>query len=143
MTQTELAEALGYKSKSSINKIELGKQELTQKKIKAVADALNTTASYIMGWDDAHFNLVPAGLSIQDVAYELGIPQEIVEDMVHGEAPAESVEKISFVANLLAREATCEKLGISRKEWDLLMLYRAASEKDKAVVNTVLGYHDE
>lgn len=52
MTQDELAELLGYKSKTSINKIEMGKQELTQKKIKAVADALKTSVGYIMGWSD-------------------------------------------------------------------------------------------
>ena len=52
MTQMDLAKALGYKSKSSINKIELGVQNLRQSKIKAIADALKTTPSYIMGWDD-------------------------------------------------------------------------------------------
>lgn len=49
MSQEELAEKLGYKSKSSINKIELGRQNLTQTKIKAIADALDTSPSYIMG----------------------------------------------------------------------------------------------
>ena len=34
MTQDELAHKLGYKSRSSVNKIELGKQELTQKKLR-------------------------------------------------------------------------------------------------------------
>lgn len=52
MSQEELAEKLGYKSKSSINKIELGRQNLTQTKIKAIADALETSPSYIMGWID-------------------------------------------------------------------------------------------
>ncbi len=52
MTQMDLAKALGYKSKSSINKIELGVQNLRQSKIKAIADALKTTPSYIMGWAD-------------------------------------------------------------------------------------------
>lgn len=50
MTQEELAQILGYKSRSSINKIELGGNELTQKKIKAIATALKTTPAYIMGW---------------------------------------------------------------------------------------------
>ena len=52
MTQEDLAAALGYKSKSSINKIELGVQNLKQSKIKAIADALSTTPAYIMGWDE-------------------------------------------------------------------------------------------
>lgn len=53
MTQLELANKLGYKSKSTINKIELGIQNLRQSKIKALADALLTTPNYIMGWADA------------------------------------------------------------------------------------------
>ena len=52
MSQEELAHKLGYKSRSSVNKIELGGQNLTQKKIKKIADALDTTPDYIMGWDE-------------------------------------------------------------------------------------------
>lgn len=52
LTQEELATRLGYKHKSSINKIELGQHNMTQSKIVALADALETTPSYIMGWDD-------------------------------------------------------------------------------------------
>ena len=52
MSQDELAQKLGYRSRSSINKIELGHHNLTQSKIKAIADALDTTPSYIMGWED-------------------------------------------------------------------------------------------
>ena len=52
MTQDELAKKLNYKSRSSINKIELGQQNLGQRKIMLIAEALNTTPSYIMGWDE-------------------------------------------------------------------------------------------
>lgn len=52
MSQDELARLLGYKSRSSINKIELDQRNLTQSKIKAIAEALNTTPSYIMGWEE-------------------------------------------------------------------------------------------
>lgn len=51
LTQEELARKIGYKSKTSINKIELGVQNLKQSKIKAIADALQTTPGYIMGWE--------------------------------------------------------------------------------------------
>lgn len=52
LSQEDLAKKLGYKSRSSINKIESDTRNLTQSKIKAIADALETTPSYIMGWDD-------------------------------------------------------------------------------------------
>lgn len=52
MTQEELALKLGYASRSSLNKIESNERNLTQSKIKAIAEALYTTPGYIMGWDD-------------------------------------------------------------------------------------------
>jgi len=53
LSQDELAKRLGYKSRSSINKIELDQRNLTQSKIKAIADALETTPAYIMGWEES------------------------------------------------------------------------------------------
>lgn len=53
LSQEELARRIGYKSRSSINKIEMNNYNLVQSKIKAVADALETTPSYIMGWRSA------------------------------------------------------------------------------------------
>lgn len=52
MTQEELAQKMGYSGKSMIAKIEAGKVDLPQSKIMAFADALNTTPSYLMGWDE-------------------------------------------------------------------------------------------
>ena len=53
MSQEELATKLGYKSRSTINKIEMGKNDITQSKIKAFAEALQTTPGYLMGYDTA------------------------------------------------------------------------------------------
>ncbi len=52
LSQEKLASALGYKSRSSINKIERNHRNLTQRKIKAIADVLQTTPDYIMGWTE-------------------------------------------------------------------------------------------
>jgi len=52
MTQEELAVRVGYKTKSAINKIELGIRDLPQKKIAAFADALGVTPGHLMGWDE-------------------------------------------------------------------------------------------
>ena len=51
MTQEELAERVGYKTKSAINKIELGVRDLPQKKIASFAQALGVTPGHLMGWD--------------------------------------------------------------------------------------------
>lgn len=52
MSQEELAEKVGYKTKSSINKIELGQNDIAQSKIYEFAKALRTTPAYLMGWED-------------------------------------------------------------------------------------------
>ena len=52
LSQDELARRLGYKSRSSINKIENDASGLPQTKIAAIANALQTTPSYIMGWQE-------------------------------------------------------------------------------------------
>lgn len=53
MSQDDLAKAMGYKDRSMITKIESGKVDISQKKILAFAQVLNTTTSYLMGLDES------------------------------------------------------------------------------------------
>ena len=50
ITQEELAVKMGYKSKSTINKIEMGINDIPQSKIVKFAEELSTTPAYLMGW---------------------------------------------------------------------------------------------
>lgn len=61
LTQDELAARTGYKSRSSINKIEKGGNDLPQNKIIVFARALNTTPAYLLDLvDDSEIkNLTP------------------------------------------------------------------------------------
>ena len=52
LSQEELAKRLGYKSRSSINKIELGENDIPQSKIAKFAKALETTEVYLLGFED-------------------------------------------------------------------------------------------
>jgi len=56
MTQEELAKRLGYKSKSTINKIENGTNDIPQSKVVKFAEALGTTPAYLMGWEKVQKN---------------------------------------------------------------------------------------
>ena len=51
LSQSELANLVGYKDKTSIAKIEAGKVDLPQSKITAFVKSLNTTTSYLFGDD--------------------------------------------------------------------------------------------
>lgn len=53
LTQQQLADRLGYKSKSAINKIEMGINDVAQKKVPFFAKALETSIEYLMEMDDA------------------------------------------------------------------------------------------
>lgn len=52
LSQDELARRLGYKSRSTIAKLESGVNDLTQSKLKAFAEALNTTVADLLDWDE-------------------------------------------------------------------------------------------
>jgi transcriptional regulator with XRE-family HTH domain len=52
LTQEELAQKVGYRSRSSINKIEAGQRDINQSQIKDFADALGVSPAYLMGWTD-------------------------------------------------------------------------------------------
>lgn len=52
LSQDELAQMVGYTSRSSIAKIEKGLVDLSQNKIIQFATALQTTPAALMGWED-------------------------------------------------------------------------------------------
>lgn len=59
LSQDELAKKVGYKSRSSINKIELSR-DLPLRKVELMAKALDATPGYLMGWSDETSTLVEA-----------------------------------------------------------------------------------
>lgn len=76
LSQTELANRLGYQYRSTISKMEKGGYAFKQKTIAAVADALDTTASYLMGWTDDPFDYVKW---LEETAYS--IPDEFFPEL--------------------------------------------------------------
>lgn len=71
MSQEELALKVGYKSRSTINKIEVGRSDVAQSKIRDYAIALDTSIGYLMGaLDDKDIN------KIEDYTY-----QEFIEEI--------------------------------------------------------------
>lgn len=52
MTQSELAEKVGYADKTMVSRVENGKIDLSQSQIVKFAKALNTTPGFLMGWKE-------------------------------------------------------------------------------------------
>lgn len=49
LSQEELAEKMGYSSKTSIHKLEVGEYEIPLSKLQNLADILNVSVSYLLG----------------------------------------------------------------------------------------------
>ncbi len=82
MSQQELAEKVGFKTASAVNKIELGLRDINQTKIRAFAKALKTTPSYLLG-DEENIKL-----------HEPEITENVIEFPVIGDVAA-GFEKIA------------------------------------------------
>lgn len=80
ISQDELAKRLGYKSRSTIAKIESGKNDLTQKKVAAFAKALNVSIDFLMDGNGNENN--SQGVRIPVLGRIVaGIPLEAIEEI--------------------------------------------------------------
>ena len=60
MSQQELADAMGYKTRSTIAKIEAGKNDISQKKLQRIAAVLETTVETLVAGSTSVDNEAPA-----------------------------------------------------------------------------------
>lgn len=80
ISQDELAKRLGYKSRSTIAKIESGENDLTQKKVAAFAKALNVSIDFLMDGNRNENN--SQGVRIPVLGRIVaGIPLEAIEEI--------------------------------------------------------------
>lgn len=116
LSQEDLAFRMGYKSRSSINKIETGRP-VTQKIIVRLAEALDVSVPYLMGWDEK-----PAG-DLQDMgALAAGVLLDpVIMEMVQKFAALSKSDQQAVLAFMALSEADRYALqlvmaSMSRKE---------------------------
>lgn len=86
MTQDELAHAVGYKSRSTIAKIESGERDVSQSMVIKFAKALNTTTAVLMGNDNDDNKAVQSPApSDDDIKFALFDGSEGVTDEMYDE----------------------------------------------------------
>lgn len=73
MSQEELAKRIGYSNRTSINLIEQDKRDLPRSKVIPLANALNVSLEYIMGWEDENGNDIYNESPIDTLKRELGV----------------------------------------------------------------------
>lgn len=85
MSQEQLAEKIGYKGKSTISMIEAGTRGLRHSKVMPLAEALQTTTDYIMGWERLTLMEEISGelndLSKEDLEYVLSSIRSLKEQL--------------------------------------------------------------
>lgn len=110
MSMDDLAQKLGYKSRTSIFKIESGDTDLPLSKVEEFAAALFVTPQYLMGWEDYGTQ--------SDVPYYLDegtaeIAQEVYDrpelKILFDASRKASKEDIQFVVEMIDRMAKKER----------------------------------
>lgn len=151
MSQDELAKKVGYKSRSSINKIEADGRGLPQKKIVDFAKALETSPSDLMGWsDDAkrfaayaeefnnNFKRRNVGVKINVYGrVAAGIPIEMIEDIIDTEEITQEMAKTGEFFGLKIKGKSMEP---RIKEGDTVIIRKQEdAETGDTVIVTVNG----
>lgn len=83
MTQGELAKKCGYKGRSAINKLEVDARNVQIERLVQIADALEVSPDYLIGWED---EMTEREKKISEInrMYELLTPeqQNLVNDLI-------------------------------------------------------------
>lgn len=133
ISQGQLAEELGYTNRSTIAKIESGKNDITQSKIVAFAHALSTTPQYLMGWTDDPYDYDndPNGVLSE-------IPGNAYRELVklHPDDP----EGVWHAWRAIANDHDTEPptYDITPPEYEMVCAYRVADDDTKSIVDTAL-----
>lgn len=149
LSQEELARAIGS-TKSAISRYESGKRQPEFDQIRRIANALDVTVSYLLGWDTTEDRLHNTGLSIEDVAAEMGIPTQKIIDALHSDAP-EAMSIIVRVATLLVDDVERQKNAIVNRIKDGLAglqtpvdrIYLAVQQMNEDGQNKVADYAED
>lgn len=110
-TTDELAKRMGYRDRSSISKIESGKADIPQSKVKAFADVLGTTVSWLLGIDDPKEPSETPSTELTPIQTQL----LNAFDQLNEEGQTKAVEYTEDLV-LTGRYKKCVEMGVDRNE---------------------------
>lgn len=126
MTQLELAEKLGYKSKSSVAHIENGR-DIPRSMVAALADVLGTTPAYLMGWEE-----------------NMPEKQRPPLTFVMSEEAKKNISSVfDQIVDLTIDKYLINNLKIDDKEFEMISKYRTLDGYGKKAVDSVLDVEYE
>lgn len=107
ISQDELAKRLGYKSRSTIAKIESGENDLTQKKVAAFAKALNVSIDFLMDGNRNENNSQGTRIPVLGTIVA-GIPITAVENIIDYEEVSQEMAKTGEYFALVVKGSSME-----------------------------------
>lgn len=146
ITQEDLAKKMGYKSKSTINKIEMGINDITQSKIIAFAEVLGTSAAHLMGWD-SNVGPVTNGSKEKKVGYTInvlgrvaaGVPITAIEDVIDTE---EISEEMANTGEFFGLQIHGDSMEPRIKEGDVVIVRQQEDAESGDIVIALVNGND-
>lgn len=108
LSQSELAAKAGYSDKSAISKLEHSENDITLKQVKRIADALEVSPSYLIGWETSLVDYLvddPTLSPTEKIMIELEslyIRNDLYKDLLKA-AEGNSPENIQLAIDMLIR----------------------------------------
>lgn len=145
MTQEEVAKRCGYKSRSSINKIELSR-DLPLRKVQIMADVLETSPAELMGWTE----------NIDELRRQI-VEEQIELFQAEGKSDSEldeMQESLNYKTSILHRLSSTGKLDSNdqaeldrrarvEKAINFLNRFEDAPLEVQDAIRTLLKYHQQ
>ena len=146
MSQDKLAELMGYKSRSTIAKIESGVNDVVQSNIVKFAQCLNTTPAYLMGWDTEKIEEIAEQqkaasdyqIEVEQILYDLAVALADAdlpyEDLQKIKAFTEQIKQSSDTSLLKSSISTflnINNLNLSKDELNAVYTYAQMLQNNK------------
>lgn len=121
ISQEELARRMGYKNRSTIAKIEGEVNDLSQSKVRAFAQVLDTTTAYLMGWEGASPAQEPTTGAVIPVRGRVaaGLPITAVEEVIDYE---EIPQKMALSGEYIALKIKGDSMEPKMSEGDVVIV---------------------
>lgn len=111
MTLLEIAKKVGV-SEATVQRWESGNiKNIRYERLAKLAEALDVSPAYLMGWEETSNQLSSVGKSLKDVAYELDMPIEMVEKIMadNDVNSVDGIQKILAVSRSLIQHEKKEE----------------------------------
>ena len=131
LTQDELAKRMGYKSRSTINKIEKGSNDVSQSNVVKFAEVLHTTIAYLMGWtENSDKDLDPLTPVIEkakeNFLLSIPTPYKIILNSID-----DSLDSDNKDSQAITQQEIEEALELYKQ-------YKKATPRDRSIVDSLL-----